>query len=145
MVDRGKLVEVLRRVAERYPQVKLMYLFGSYAERRAAPASDIDIAVVTAKPSVIPHVAAELAEELQIPEEKISILDLEYASPALVASILKRGVKIVDRDEGSKLKQLSENAYPQPSRGCPKPQSGYSSMLARIMAAAQASRRGVGA
>jgi len=60
-----------------------------------------------------------------------------------VASILKRGVKIVDRDEGSKLKQLSENAYPQPSRGCPKPQSGYSSMLARIMAAAQASRRGL--
>jgi len=99
VVDRGKLVEVLRRVAERYPQVKLMYLFGSYAERRAAPASDIDIAVVTAKPSVIPHVAAELAEELQIPEEKISILDLEYASPALVASILKRGVKIVDRDD----------------------------------------------
>jgi len=98
VVERGRLVEVLRRVVERYPEIKLMYLFGSYAEGRAVPASDIDIAVVTSKPSVIPHVVAEVAEELQIPEEKITVLDLEYASPTLVASILKKGVKIVDRD-----------------------------------------------
>jgi len=98
VVDRERLVETLRRVAERYPEIRLMYLFGSYAEGRAGPASDIDIAVVAAKPSAIPHVVAEAAKELGVPEEKISVLDLEYAPPALAASILRRGVKIVDRD-----------------------------------------------
>ncbi|RDD52829.1 MAG: nucleotidyltransferase domain-containing protein [Candidatus Korarchaeota archaeon NZ13-K] len=97
VVNRERLVEALRRAAERHPEIKLMYLFGSYAEGRAMPASDIDVAVVASKPSIISHVVAEVAKELQISEEKISVLDLEYASPALVASILKKGVKIVDR------------------------------------------------
>jgi len=43
------------------------------------------------KPSDIPHAVSEVAKELQIPEEKISVLDLEYASPTLVSSIMKRG------------------------------------------------------
>jgi len=109
VVDREKLIETLRRVADRYQQIKLMYLFGSYAEGRAVPASDIDIAVVAVKPSVIPHVMAGVAKELQIPEEKISVLDLEYASSALVASILKRGIKIVDR-EGTEQRLLERIA-----------------------------------
>jgi len=99
VVDRGRLVEVLRRVAEMYPEIKLLYLFGSYAEGRAVPASDIDVAVVAVKPSVIPHMVAEVARELRIPEEKISIVDMERAPPTLVVSILKRGVKVVDRDD----------------------------------------------
>lgn len=98
IADRERLIETLGRVAERYPQIKLMYLFGSYAEGRAVPASDIDVAVITAKPSIIPHITAEVAKELQIPEEKISALNLEYASSTLVATILKKGIKIVDRD-----------------------------------------------
>jgi len=59
MVDVEKLVETLRRVVERGPQIKLMYLFGSYAEGRAMPISDIDIALVTSERNVIPHVVAD--------------------------------------------------------------------------------------
>jgi len=93
----GELVEVLRKVAERYPEIRLLYLFGSYAEDRAMPASDIDIAFAASRYSVIPHFIADVAKELRISEEKISVLDLESALPSLVASILKRGVKVVDR------------------------------------------------
>ena len=97
VVDRGKLLEVLGRIAERYPEVRLMYLFGSYAEGRAMPASDIDVALVVSGRGVIPSIMAELAGELGVPEERISVVDLEYAQPTLVAAILGRGVKIVDR------------------------------------------------
>ena len=111
VVDRGRLVEVLRRVAERYPEIKLLYLFGSYAEGRAVPASDIDVAVVAVKPSVIPHMVAEVARELGIPEEKISIVDMERAPPTLLVSILKRGVKVVDRDDTER--RLLERVEPE--------------------------------
>ena len=97
-IDLGKLIGVLRRVADRYPQVRLMYLFGSYAEGRAMPASDIDIALLTSRRGVIPHVTADIARELGVPEERISIVDLENAPPTLIAAILRRGVRIVDRD-----------------------------------------------
>lgn len=93
-----KLIETLRKIVEKYPEIKLMYLFGSYAENRAMPISDIDIAVIATRRSVIPHLVADIAKELGIAEEKISILDLEYASPVLILTVLKRGIKIVDRD-----------------------------------------------
>jgi len=109
VVDRGRLVEVLRGVAERYPEIKLLYLFGSYAEGRAVPASDIDVAVVTVKPSVIPHIVAEVARELRISEEKISTVNLECAPPTLVVSILKRGVKVVDRENTEQKLSWEEN------------------------------------
>jgi len=111
VVDRGRIVEVLRRVAERYPEIKLLYLFGSYAEGRAVPASDIDVAVVAVKPSIIPHMVAEVARELGIHEEKISIVDMERAPPTLVVSILKRGVKVVDRDDTER--RLLERVDPE--------------------------------
>lgn len=101
------MVKMLRKVVEKYPQIKLIYLFGSYAEKRAMPASDIDIAYITAKRSVIPYVVADMAKELGIPEEKVSILDLEYAPPTLIITVLKEGIEIMDRNN-EKQKLLSK-------------------------------------
>ena len=111
MMDAGRLVEALRRVAERYPQVRLVYLFGSHAEGRASPASDVDVAIVTAEYRVIPHLVADLARELGVPEERISVIDLESAPPSLIATILKRGVKVVDR--GGEERRLAGRVEPE--------------------------------
>lgn len=47
-----------------------------------------------------------IAKELGIPGEEISILDLESAPPSLVATVLKKGIKIIDRS-GEEEKLLS--------------------------------------
>ena len=93
----GKMVEVVREVISGFGDVKLAYLFGSYAEGKAMPASDIDIAILTDQQGTIPHLTAELSKALGVPEEKLSIWNLENPSPTLTLRILRRGVRILDR------------------------------------------------
>ncbi len=90
-------VEIIKEVISGFDEVKLAYLFGSYAEGKAMPISDIDIAVLTGQQKVIPYLTAEISKALKVPEEKLSVLNLEDSPPTLILRILKRGVKILDR------------------------------------------------
>ncbi|MGQ9468433.1 MAG: type VII toxin-antitoxin system HepT family RNase toxin [Nitrososphaerales archaeon] len=90
-------VEIIKEVISRFNDVNLAYLFGSYAEDKAMPISDIDIAILTDQQKTIPHLTAEISKALRVPEEKLSVLNLENSSPTLTLRILKRGVRILDR------------------------------------------------
>ena len=92
-----RVADKLREVVSRFAEVRLAYLFGSYAEGREMPASDVDVAVLAESRKIIPHLAAEIAKALNVPEEKVSILDLGDAAPSLKLRVLKRGVKLLDR------------------------------------------------
>jgi predicted nucleotidyltransferase len=46
MSDLGRLPEVFRS----YPEIQAVYLFGSAAEGRAGPRSDLDVAIVSDRP-----------------------------------------------------------------------------------------------
>lgn len=93
----AEVIQILKGVISRFNEIKLAYLFGSYAEGKAMPVSDLDVAVLTEQQKTIPHLSAELSEALKVPEEKLSVLDLETSSPTLTLRILKRGVRILDR------------------------------------------------
>ncbi len=97
MVMKESLLQVLKGVVAKFSDVQLAYLFGSYAEGRAMPASDLDIAVLTRKNGIIPYLTAEISNALKIPEEKIAILNIEDAAPILKSKILK-GIKLLDRE-----------------------------------------------
>jgi predicted nucleotidyltransferase len=90
-------IEILKEVVSRFEEIKLAYLFGSYAEGKAMPASDLDIAILTEQQKTIPHLLAGMSKALNLPEEKLSVLNLENSPPTLTLRILKRGVKILDR------------------------------------------------
>ena len=90
-------IEILRGVISRFNEIKLAYLYGSYAEDKAMPASDVDIAVLTEQQDAIPHLTAELSKVLKVPEERLSLLDLKTSSPTLTLRVLRRGVRILDR------------------------------------------------
>ena len=92
------VVEELARRLGSIKGVRLAYLYGSWAWGRPSPASDVDVAVAVDSPSLIPHVAAEVARALGVPEEKVSVLDLASAPPSLKLRIMARGVKLVDRE-----------------------------------------------
>ncbi len=53
-------IQALRSVFERYPGVQAVYLFGSYAERKAQADSDVDLAIVP--------------EDASVPEQRLDIL-----------------------------------------------------------------------
>lgn len=92
-----RFVRVLKEVVVKFSDIQFAYLFGSYAEGRAMPISDLDVAVLTKERGVIPYFTAELSKVLGISEEKISVLNLEDASPTLRLRVLSRGVKLLDR------------------------------------------------
>ena len=96
-VANRRVVDRLREVLNRFSEVRLAYLFGSYATGREMPASDIDIAILVENRKVIPYLTAEIAKALDVPEEKTSILDLEDAAPSLLLRVLRHGVKLLDR------------------------------------------------
>ncbi|HID18253.1 TPA: nucleotidyltransferase domain-containing protein, partial [Candidatus Bathyarchaeota archaeon] len=89
-----KLAEFLKDVASSLEGVKVLVLFGSYAEDRAMPASDLDLAVVAEDLSNIANLRYAVAKGLKMPEQKVSIVELMHAPPTLKAKILKRGVVI---------------------------------------------------
>jgi len=104
--SRERLIQILKGTIAKYSEIELAYLFGSYAECRVMPISDLDLAILTKEPRVIPYFTAELSKVLAVPEEKISVLNLEDAGPILKLRILSRGVKLLDR--GRTLEKLKE-------------------------------------
>ena len=95
--NREKFIRLLKQVMVKFSEVQFAYLFGSYAEGKAMPVSDLDIAILTKDKKVIPYLTAELSKVLGFPEEKISIVNLEDAGPILKLRILSRGIKLIDR------------------------------------------------
>ncbi len=57
-------LEALRKVFEKYPDIRAVYLFGSAAEGRVGPESDLDLAIVPRSPAARAHrldILADLA------------------------------------------------------------------------------------
>ena len=98
--DKGhttRLLEKLRKIFTRYPEVPVAYLYGSYAKGEEGPLSDIDIAIVMKSKENLVNLLADIAGELKLPEDKISIIDLLLVDPLLRLKILSEGLEIVNR------------------------------------------------
>jgi predicted nucleotidyltransferase len=73
MVD----IEQLVRVFARHPEVMAVYLFGSYAEGRQRPESDIDLAILPATPDARNHKLDVLADLVQAGYENVDLVYLD--------------------------------------------------------------------
>lgn len=83
-IDKNYLIECLRRIVDKLSGIDVLILFGSYAENRATPLSDIDIAVLTENRNVVTELKRKLAYEF----------DLNSTSSILKIKILKKGIVI---------------------------------------------------
>lgn len=101
MKDEGVL-ETIRKTVSAFDGVELAILFGSYAEGRQTPVSDVDIAVLTEKEEVRPRLRMALAEALKMPLESISLIDLAHTPPTLRLKILGKGITLVGSNETAK-------------------------------------------
>lgn len=101
------LVDTLRDVVKDFPEIKLLILFGSYANGRAMPASDIDLAVITDNDDILVNFKYAIAKKLKISEDKVSIINLDKASPVLKIKILKNGIVVSGNVNNELIRQLN--------------------------------------
>ncbi len=98
-----KELNVLKRVFERYPEIKLVYFFGSKAKRSCGPLSDYDFAVYfgNIKNSRMFTIKLDLIEQISrvLKSDKVDIVILNLAkSPELKYVILKEGNLVFERE-----------------------------------------------
>ena len=109
-----KIVDELRKLLRCEGDIKLLYLFGSRAVGAESPLSDLDLAFLSddgleAQLKLIKVVS----RALNIPEDRVDVVDLSKAPLHLKFEILRKGVKILDRGhyERELLREVAES-YP---------------------------------
>jgi len=96
MVEDG-LIRKLKDIFAGHSRVSAAYLYGSYSTGRQTPISDIDIAVVSDERGVLLDISAEISRELNVPEEKVSLMDLKLLDPLSRLKIVREGLELVNR------------------------------------------------
>ena len=97
MEDAGTLSSV-RGVLLRQPDIELACVFGSFAQGRQTPASDVDVAVAALAP-LEPRRRLALNDEIaSAARQPVDLVDLHRAGPLLLTQALTRGTRIVERD-----------------------------------------------
>jgi uncharacterized protein YutE (UPF0331/DUF86 family)/predicted nucleotidyltransferase len=91
-------VKAIKKVCSAIKGLRLFYLFGSYAEGRIMPISDVDVAVVVDDSRVLMELRAAIAKALGISKEKISVFDLTKMSPVMKVKVLKHGIRVIGSD-----------------------------------------------
>ncbi len=90
------------------PQLDALYLYGSHAKGSANEQSDIDLAVIFATKESDPLqqrlrpelLAIDWNQNLGLPENTISVLDMEIAPVPLGMAVLKTGKLLVNKNPG---------------------------------------------
>lgn len=97
------LVETLRTVLERYPDVELGVLFGSRAGSSSHADSDVDVAILPRSGKDL-----SLAEELRIVHAlslatrcEVDVVRLDGANPLLRREVARQGRLIIERSGGA--------------------------------------------
>lgn len=97
------------RCVSRHAEIQAAYIFGSMAQRRTRPDSDIDIAVLLDRPLPRAHalryrlrLAGELGAALQRADVQLVILN--DAPPLLAHRVLSRGVVVFERSRPTRVR-----------------------------------------
>ncbi|MBC1192994.1 nucleotidyltransferase domain-containing protein [Microcystis aeruginosa CS-558/01A06] len=102
----NRLVEKITAIVEKLPNLKLLILFGSRARGEHKPDSDWDFAVLYEERSDQKDISSLLKiytlleQALEIPEDKIDVIDLKECSPILAHYVARDGQLLYERETG---------------------------------------------
>lgn len=103
------LLPILKEALEKHREVEFAYLFGSQAQGKAGPLSDIDVAVyvdVGALTTDYPYgyKAAFMADlMLALKSNRVDVVILNDAKPFLRFQVIRHGHLILSRHEGKRV------------------------------------------
>jgi predicted nucleotidyltransferase len=83
MLTVDEITQHIWSVFEEYPEVEAVFLFGSYAEGRARPDSDLDLALVGPRAKLAPQKLDLLAKLIYAGFDHVDLVLLDGADPAL--------------------------------------------------------------
>ena len=103
-----KLIEKLKKVFEADNDVILVYLFGSYAQGRIHPLSDVDIAILLKESVDFFEKKLDLTETISktLLTDEFDLVMLNEASPGLLFEIFNKGKVLVNKDENVRIEFL---------------------------------------
>jgi predicted nucleotidyltransferase len=102
----NRLVEKITAIVEKLPNLKLLILFGSRARGEHRPDSDWDFAVLYGERSDRKDISSLLKiytlleQALEIPDDKIDVVDLKECSPILAHYVARDGQLLYERETG---------------------------------------------
>lgn len=100
---KDQLKTLAPEIAARFPAVLVLYLFGSQAEGRARPDSDVDVAVFTEGEEDL-MLDLRLADFLeQRLGRQVDVVIMQKVSPILQHQVLKQRGVIFERDPGRRI------------------------------------------
>lgn len=94
-----QLASSLLAVFARFPRVDLALVFGSLADGRATPQSDIDIAVAAATPLSSEERAALIGALAEATGRPVDLVDLATAPEPLLGQVVQHGRRVLGADE----------------------------------------------
>jgi len=102
------LIEKLKKVLEADDDVILVYLFGSYAQGKVHPLSDVDIAVLLKENVDFFEKKLDLMEIISrtLLTDEIDLVILNEASLGLLFEIFNKGKVLVNKDENVRIEFL---------------------------------------
>jgi predicted nucleotidyltransferase len=93
-----QLLAALQAVLPRQPGVAVALLFGSEAQGRAEPGSDVDLALLGAAPERLGELAAQVSERIG---REVDVVRLEQATTPLLEELIDHGVVVYEALPGS--------------------------------------------
>ncbi|XSG85238.1 MAG: type VII toxin-antitoxin system MntA family adenylyltransferase antitoxin [Methylohalobius sp. ZOD2] len=93
------LLEPIRSVLRRHPELRMVLLFGSLAAGRAGPHSDVDLAVAADQPLKAEEKMRLMAELAEATGRPVDLIDLKVVGEPLLGQILQGGKRILGSDE----------------------------------------------
>jgi len=92
------LVQALRGVLDAVPAIRVAYLFGSCAREDFGPTSDVDVALLAARPIDLMDLAA-IGEQLgAVVDRRVDVADLRSAPPLVCRQVVAEGEVLLVRD-----------------------------------------------
>lgn len=88
----------IRQILSPHGDIRLAMLFGSLAEGRATPQSDLDLAVLMDAPLAAETKMKLIGELSQATGRPVDLIDLRVAGEPLLGQILKHGVRLLGSD-----------------------------------------------
>jgi predicted nucleotidyltransferase len=92
------LLQALRGVLDAEPTIRVAYLFGSCARGDCGPTSDVDVALLGARPIDLMDLAAIGARFGTVIDRRVDVVDLQSASPLLCRQVVAEGEPLLVRD-----------------------------------------------
>jgi len=103
-------IQQIQNALALHPDIRLAYVFGSVAQGRARPDSDVDVAVQMPKP-LDSALRTQLIEELALATGRpVDLIDLQTVREPLLGQILKHGKRVAG-DKTAHIAMMSRHVY----------------------------------